>query len=166
MKSFWPGEWNRRRPWAEHRIDEHTKAVDLEQQRAVSEPRYAEARRRWRLPGLARIEDRNLNARNACASPEEEFTHHAGRVALKTRTHARRVAKLAVTKLARRANAFCAQAGWSGHALKLYRSTRPVLALLKWNVEIGAQLLLWRVHRRVAIDLVARAVGDAFATRR
>src|SRR5215510_12551773 len=142
MESFWPSERNRRRSWTEHRIDEDTKSVDLEQQRAVSEPCDAEPRRRRRSPRLARIEDWNLNAWNASASPEEEFTHHAGRVALKTRSDARRVAKLAVTKLARRANAFGAQAGWSSHPRKLYRPTRPALALLKWNVEIGAQLLL------------------------
>jgi hypothetical protein len=61
-----PGEADRRRALAEHRIGQHPRAVELEQHRAVAEPGHAQAVGRHRAgPGLVRSLERQRRPRDA-----------------------------------------------------------------------------------------------------
>src|SRR5262245_37263465 len=75
MKALRTGEWNRRGAIAPNRIGQNAHAVDLDEQRRMSEPRHAQARCRTRLPKGHWIDEGQRRRRNTVLVRAEKIPH-------------------------------------------------------------------------------------------
>src|SRR6478752_116592 len=106
MKTRRSGERERRRSRPEYGIDEHADAVDLNQERAVSEPRDSQTGLRRRRPHRTRIVDWNGDPRAALPPAEQKIAPDRQHISLKLRAHTAGVVEAPVTKLRRREHSF------------------------------------------------------------